>query len=174
MIRKVLLNEREEVDQVITEAFTTNEHGYGEEAELVEALRQEESYRPELDCLAIEDDRVVGHAFLSEIHIVDDVNHKESLGLALAPISVLPSYQGKGIGHQLMENMEEQAKKLGYSFITILGDPGYYHTFGYQEAKKYGIRCAFEVPEEYYMVKEILPGGLAQVEGTVRYSAAFG
>ena len=75
-------------------------------------------------------DRVVGHAFLSEIHVVDDVNHKESLGLTLNLISVLPSHKGKGIGHQLMENMEEQAKKLGYSFTTILGDPGYYHAFG--------------------------------------------
>ena len=57
----------------------------------------------------------------------------------MGPISVLPSFQRKGIGSLLMRHSIEKAKKIGYKAIILFGDPKYYQRFGFVNAKTYGI-----------------------------------
>ncbi|MER2032756.1 GNAT family N-acetyltransferase, partial [Exiguobacterium indicum] len=67
------------------------------EANLVDALREDEAAQPVFGRVAVTDKgEIVGHVLLSRIHI-DDIP-----SLALAPVGVLPVWQRKGIGSELI------------------------------------------------------------------------
>ena len=76
---------------------------------------------------------------------------KDTTLLALAPLSVLPDYQNKGIGLALMKAGHAIARKLGYEYSVVLGYPQYYSKVGYIPASKLGIEAPFEVEDEYFM-----------------------
>jgi len=59
--------------------------------------------------------------------------------ITFGPISVLPEFQGKGIGGKLIEHTKKLAKEMGYRCILIYGDPGFYSKFGFVQAEAYGI-----------------------------------
>ncbi len=77
-------------------AFETAEKSDGNEAELVEVLRKSNSYITELSLVAVENGRIVGHILFTKAYV------GEHVVLALAPLSVLPKYQRKGIGFALI------------------------------------------------------------------------
>lgn len=114
---------------------------------MVQRLRQDPAYHPKLSLIATDEKEMVGHVLLTEIKV------EKSSALALAPLSVHPLYQGKGIGRQLLLEAENVAKKEGYDTIIILGNPAYYSRFDYQTASDYGIKPPFEVDNQYFMVK---------------------
>ena len=93
--------------------------------------------------------------------------------LVLAPLDVLPAYQGKGIGAAILLELEKRAKILDYSFISILGHESYYPRFGYVPASQYQIQAPFEVPNENFMIKELIDGRLEGKSGVIQYSEAF-
>jgi putative acetyltransferase len=51
--------------------------------------------------------------------------------LALAPIAVVTARQRSGIGSSLVRAAIEHARDLGYAKIFVVGDPSYYHRFGF-------------------------------------------
>ncbi len=86
--------------------------------------------------------------------------------LALAPLSVLPSHQRRGIGLALMETGHDAARRLGYGYSIVLGHPRYYPKAGYVPAGLYGIRPPFDVPGEAFMALRLSSGAPAW---TARY-----
>lgn len=166
-IRQERTADYDEVYQVVKEAFASAEHRDGTEQDLVAALRKSKSFIPELSLVAIEDDRIVGHILFTKAH----VNHTEVL--ALAPLSVLPKYQNRGIGLSLIERGHSIAAKLGHTYSVVLGHPRYYPKAGYVPASRYGIRAPFDVEDENYMAV-CLCGEGKRLDGTVRYDPAFG
>ena len=103
--------------------------------------------------------------------IKDDKNEFESL--ALAPVSVLPEYQNKGIGGQLIVKAHERAIELGFRSVALIGHESYYPRFGYEPAVKFGIKFPFDVPSENCMVMELTANGLGGVKGMVEYPKEF-
>ncbi|MCF6515493.1 GNAT family N-acetyltransferase [Lactobacillus sp. S2-2] len=168
-IRKIKTEDYQAVKDLVITAFSKSEHGYGGEAELVEKIRNLDSYDHNLELVAEKYDHIIGHVLLSEIKI-QGINQ---YGFSLAPISVLPKNQNQKIGSQLMKKIEEQAKNTDKKFISILGNPDYYKKFGYKEAKKYNIKAPFEVPEKYYLIKSINDFNLNNFSGMIEYSSAF-
>lgn len=159
------------VKNLITDAFTHDEHGYNDEAELVAKIRNTKEYIPELEVVA-EDEGILGYALLSEVYL--NSAHQQYTGLVLAPIAVNPDSQKSGVGKLLMNELEKRAKALDYEFISILGHPEYYTKFGYKPASKYNILSPFkDVPDETFMIKEIKDDYLKDKEGTIQYSEAF-
>lgn len=138
---------------------------------LVERLRNSEAFIPELSIVAEINQKVAGHILLSMIKIVNNEN-KEFESLALAPVSVLPEYQGKGIGGKLIETAHKKAKELGFGSVILLGHESYYPRLLWN-GKKYGIKLPFDVPDENCMAIELIKGSLEGVEGTVVYPKAF-
>ncbi|MBP2966818.1 GNAT family N-acetyltransferase, partial [Acinetobacter baumannii] len=92
-----------QIKELIVEAFSKSEYGYTGEAELVDKIRQNNDY---LEVVYLEENKVIGHGLLSDSKIENHLNETVAKGLVLAPISVLPSHQGKGIGSQLMTALE--------------------------------------------------------------------
>ncbi len=101
-------------------------------------------------------------------------NHDyEYEALALAPLSVLPNYQNKGIGSKLINEGNKIAKELGFKVVIVLGHEKYYPKFGFKKASDYNIKASFEVPDNVFIALELIATGLSGISGTAIYSRAF-
>ncbi len=145
-----------------------------DEAELVDALRMStEAFDPELSLVAEFDGRVVGHILFSRCWIHDGAGRSVE-SLALAPMAVEPSLQGRGIGGQLVRRGLERAREQGFRSVIVLGHARYYPRFGFAPADGWCVRPPFAVPADHYMALELVPGALTGCAGTVRYAPEFG
>ena len=166
-IRQENQKDYEEVYRVIKTAFETAEHSDGNEHDLVVALRNSDSFIPELSLVAVKEDKIVGYILFTKIKIE---NHEE---IALAPLAVLPEYQKQGIGSMLIEQGHKIAKKLGYHYSIVLGSENYYPKFGYIPAIQYGIQAPFDVANENFMALK-LNATDTEIKGVVQYAKEFG
>jgi putative acetyltransferase len=99
--------------------------------------------------------QIVGHIAYSPIF--DKTN--KVIGVGLAPVAVLPEYQRKGIGSELIKEGNRIALSKGYIRIFVLGDTGYYRRFGFILAKEYNYYSEFDPGGEHFMVLGELPEG---------------
>lgn len=172
-IRKEEREDFKAVFDLIQSAFEKEEFTDHQEQFLVERLRDSEAFVPELSLVAEIDGKIAGYVLLTKLKIVAD-DLKETESLALAPVAILPEYQGKGVGGQLILAAHEKAKELGFHSIILLGHQDYYPRFGYEMAKNFGIKLPFDVPDENCMAIELSENALQHVSGTVRYPKEFG
>lgn len=146
--------------------------GRKDEPELVEDIRKSPGYIPELSLVAVEDGEVVGHILFSHVHI-----HTENGDipiLALAPMAVLPEYQNKGIGSQLVRHGLQECRRLGHTIVNVLGHPAFYPRFGFRPARALGINGPYtDAPDDAWMIQELKPGALDNIKGTVFYPKIF-
>lgn len=163
----------EGISKLVLEAFSAAEFTDGDEHNLVRRLRDSKAYIPELALVAKADGVIVGHVLFTKIKI-HAVGGKVFDSLALAPVSVHPRYQRKGIGASLIAEGHRIAQKLGYSSVILVGHPGYYPRFGYVKASKFGISAPLDVPEDAFMAVELIEGALKDVTGKVEYPPEFG
>ncbi len=171
LIRQEKSTDFKAVSDLIEKAFETVKFSDHKEQFLVEHLRESSSFIPELSLVAEIDDNIVGHILLTKLKIKNGQQEFDSL--ALAPVSVLPEYQRKGIGGKLIEHTHKVAKELGYKSIVLLGHEKYYPRFGYEQAHKFGIDLPFNAPKENCMVIELTKNGLNGVSGVCEYPKEF-
>ncbi len=156
------------VDGLLRAAF-----GGDDEAILVQQLRLCQAFVQELSLVAIYEGNVTGHILFTELPVYSD-GRLQTMSLALAPLSVLPGYQGRGIGTALTREGLEVARRLGYASAVVLGHAEYYPRFGFAPAGKWGIRAPFDVPGDHFMAVELVADSLKGVPGMVHYAAPFG
>ena len=171
IIRQEKVSDHKEVFNVIQTAFRSAAFTNHREQFLVERLRESDAFIPELSLVAEVDSGIVGHILLTKIGIDDGTEVFPSL--ALAPVSVLPSFQRKGIGSSLILHSHVRARELGYQSIVLLGHAEYYPRFGYERSDTYAIDLPFEAPKENCMVLRLVKEGLDGVSGMVVYPKAF-
>lgn len=159
------------VFQLITKAFENLPLSDHREQFLVQRLRKSTAFIPELSMVAEIKNKIVGHILLTKLKVKNGQDEFDSL--ALAPVSVLPEYQGKGIGGMLIQQAHKKAKELGYQSIILLGHEKYYPKFGYMQADNFGIEMPFDVPKENCMAIELIENGLEGISGTVEYPKEF-
>lgn len=102
---------------------------YVSEPLIVDLLRHNSLFNPDLSLVAVLDGKVIGHALFSPFKFV--VMGQEQSGVVLAPIAVEPEHQKKGVGKMLIEEGHQRAANLGYSFSLLCGHDTYYPKFGY-------------------------------------------
>jgi len=116
-------------------------------------------------------DKVVGHILFSPVTIESESLSFTAVGLG--PMAILPPYQKKGIGSQLIRAGIERCRQAGHEIVVVIGHPDYYPRFGFVPAKPKGIDCEFEAPEEAWMILELREGALAGRRGTVKFQPEF-
>lgn len=170
-IRKEEVKDYTAVFNLIAKAFETEEQSDHREQFLVEQLRDSGSFVDELSLVALYNDKIVGHLLLTKIKINN--NYQSFDSLALAPVSVLPEYQKLGVGSKLILAGHQKAIEMGFLSVVLLGHKDYYPRFGYQPCEMFHIRLPFDVPADFCMALELIPGSLKGVSGVVEYDAAF-
>lgn len=172
LIRQELTEEYNKTEEIVKRAFLNEEYSDKKEHILVNKIRKSDEFIPELSLVVLNQGKeIIGHILLSKIKIIDGDNVIDSL--ALAPVSVVPEYQKKGIGTQLIHAALKRAKELGYYSVIVLGHKNYYPKFGFQPASLWNIQAPFEVPDEVFMALELTDHALKNVQGVVHYSKAF-
>ena len=139
------------------------------EAELVQKLQQSDVGT--ISLVACLDDQVVGHILFSPVTVKN--NGGEFTAVALGPVAVAPNQQQKGIGSALCHAGLTACLQAGHTLVFVLGHANYYPRFGFVTAAPLGLRCQFDVPDEAFMVAELIPGALLDKRGTVFYHALF-
>ena len=135
-------------------------------------LRNSTNYIHDLDLVALVDNEVVGHIISTKAKVVD-VHNTEHEILCVGPLSVLPTFQKKGIGSALMNHSILVAKKLGFTGMILFGNPDYYHRFGFRNAQEYGITTKEGQNFEPFMALELQTNGLMYNNGMFIEDSAF-
>ncbi|MBQ8201158.1 MAG: N-acetyltransferase [Clostridia bacterium] len=163
-----LLPSLELVEQVFTD------HENAEEGRtvrsLVEEIRSKEYYLPELELLMLEDGVPVGYVMFSRFHI--EGRYTDRL-LLLSPAAVRTDLQRQHISRDLIEYGFEKARAMGFTAAMVEGNPANYHSRGFETSAPHGIVAGEKIHLPHVdclMVKELVPGGLDGIQGTVDYS----
>ena len=138
------------------------------EARLVDRLRG--NGKAVVSLVAEVDGRVVGHILFSPVSV--EGYPEITNGLGLAPVSVLPELQRRGIGSRLVQDGLAVSLRTDYQFVVVLGEPSFYGRFGFRDAGVRGLRNEYGA-EDAFMVLEVRPGSLPENGGLVKYSAEF-
>jgi putative acetyltransferase len=171
-IRNEQVSEFRFVEELTREAFW-NVHVPGcNEHFLLHNLRQSEDFIKKLDLVSEHEGRVIGHIVYTRAVI------KQESGAAIdvvcfGPVSVLPQFQKRGVGSQLIRRSLEIAREMGFVAVLIYGDPRYYHRFGFRCAERYDIRTADGKYAVALMALELQPGALAHAAGRFLESPGF-
>jgi putative acetyltransferase len=142
--------------------------GHDKEAGLTHALLHDDSARPLLSLLAIDEEEVLGHILFTTVRIAG--NRKTVSSMILAPLAVLPAVQNRGVGGALIRAGLDKLSAAGVDLVFVLGHPGYYPRYGFEPAGVHGLAAPYPIPEKdagAWMVQELRDGVLGTVRGTI-------
>lgn len=137
------------------------------EAGLVDDLRASEAWLPALSLIAADDSgTVIGHVLATR----GQVDTLPALGLA--PLSVRPDRQRRGVGSALMHAVLAAADALDEPLVAVLGDPDYYRRFGFQPGADHGVAPPVAAWGPHFQVR-LLTAHTPDVRGVFSYAAPF-
>ncbi|MFF7065676.1 GNAT family N-acetyltransferase [Pseudomonas sp. NPDC008258] len=160
-IRDERAEDLKQITAVTVAAFEQAEHSSHTEQFIVDALR--EAGQLIVSLVAVDEDQVVGHVVISPVTVSTGAAGWYGLG----PISVLPAWQGRGVGAALMKAALSDLQKQGAAGCVVLGDPAYYSRFGF--IANTGLVLP-GVPQAYFQALSFRGGFPA---GVVEYHPAF-
>ena len=152
--------------------YSVNQLAFGQPTEAILVVKLRIACPEALSLVAVMDDQIVGHILFTPVTVADPKG--EIKGMGLAPMSVLPDFQGRGIGSQLVRAGLEILSKRPISFIIVLGHPEYYPRFGFVPASGQGLTCQWPgVPDEAFMVLIFDDLVMSKASGMVKYREEF-
>ena len=149
------------ISEVLKSAFPTDQ-----EAQLLERLRRH--HRLLISLVAEVEGVIVGQIAFSEIKIEGTLYN--STGVGLAPLSVRPELQRRGLGAQLIREGLAACEAGGVGFVVVLGAPEYYHRFGFRNADLFKLENEYGAGEAF-MALALKEGSITA--GLVRYGPEF-
>lgn len=168
-IRVATESDRNEILNIHKQAFG-NEKG-PVIAKLVDDLVIDETAKPILSLVAVDDSKLVGHILFTKA-IVTQTEASVSAQI-LAPLAILPVAQKCGIGQDLIKEGLNQLKTSGTELVFVLGHPTYYPRCGFAPAGVHGFEAPYIIPKEHsaaWMVQELNGNVLGRINGKVKCS----
>jgi len=159
--RTETINDVPAIEKITIAAFKYHSHSDQTEHLIISKLRAEQALS--LSLVAELNGIIVGHIAFSKVKI----NNEYLSWFGLAPVSVMPDFQHKGIGSKLVRAGINAIKALGAKGCVLLGEPEYYSRFGFRKCDNLVLTG---VPAEYFQAL-LLEGDLP--EGEVHYHHAF-
>lgn len=161
-IREANDDDRLTILKIVEAAFAR-----ADEAAIVEKLWADNAVA--LDLVAEIDGAIVGHCAFSPV--AADPALKGVL-LGMAPVSVLPGFQNRGVGGAMIETGIDYCRTRGASLVVVLGAPEYYSRFGFAPASAKNIRWdAMDAGDAFQLIDF---ADLKQTpQRTIRYHDAF-
>ena len=163
----------EAIDGVIRAAYDDANYSTGEEERLVRRLRhdQPDQFKP-IELVAKLAGRVIGYVMISGAHMAENPAQIK-LGV-VGPVVVDPLYRGRGLGWRLTQDAEIVARYAGIGVLAAIGWPAYWRQFGYLRASEFGVKPAFTIDNEFFLIKELYPAALLRLNGEWHFPAQWG
>lgn len=150
-IRQTNTNDFDNIMNVEKQAF-----GYDKEAKLVAELLEDRTAEPRVSLLAFYNNKAIGHILFTRAYI-EGIEECPMIHI-LAPLAVIPEFQGKGIGKLLINTGFQLLKEKGTHLIFVLGHKEYYPKCGFiPDAKSLGYPAPYPIPEEYADCWMVIP-----------------
>jgi len=168
-IRQSTEAERKEILNIHLQAF--GEAKGPEIAKLVDDLLDDETAKPVLSLVAVENNKLIGHILYTKAV----VTQTEALISAqiLAPLAILPEEQSRGVGEKLINEGLRLFKDSGTELVFVLGHPSYYPRCGFNPAGAQGYDAPYLIPEEHagaWMVQALNGDALEKHSGKIQCS----
>ena len=146
----------------------TDAFGHNKESNLVNDLLNDDSAKPLLSLLAVDDKEAVGHILFTKVRITG--NEDALFAMILAPLAIMPNAQGKGVGGKLIKEGLSQLFEANVNLVFVLGHPEYYPRFGFKPAGIRGFEAPYPIPDKNasaWMVQELRPGVIGNFSGKI-------
>lgn len=163
-IRRETPADYRETESVTREAFWNQFAPGCCEHYLLHVMRDSKDFVPELDFVAVSEGKIIGNVVYAKGTVIGD-DEKEYEVLTLGPISVLPEYQGRGVGKELIAYSRKVAEAMGFRAVFLCGDPAYYTKAGFVPAKHFRIRTEDNMYAEALQVFELQEKALFGITG---------
>ncbi len=167
VIRLERNDEHREVENLIREAFWNVYRPGCLEHYVINQLRNDPSFVPELDFVMEKDGILIGqNMFMRAVIKADD--GRDIPIMTMGPIGIHPEFKRKGFGKILLEYSIKKAAALGCGALCFEGNIDFYGKSGFTYASEFGIRY-HGLPEgadaSFFLCKELIPGYLDGVTG---------
>ena len=171
VLRREEPSDHRAVETLTREAFWGMDSPGCTEHLLVHRLREIDAFVPELDLVAVVDGAVVGNIVYTRAQVVGENQAWDVL--TFGPLSVLPAYQGTGVGAALMRHTLAEAARLGHRAVVVYGHPDYYPRFGFRRASELRITAPGGASFDALMARPLVGGGLNGVHGEFHEDPVF-
>ncbi len=150
--------------EVVAKAF-----GREDEAALLDELRQQGCLMFSL--VAESHGKLIGHVAFSTLPL--ETGDGTLIAAALAPMSVVPEWQRKGVGSALIHRGMTICRERSVPIVVVVGDPAYYGRFGF--TAEAACKLVSPISGPAFQALELQPGALENLGwARVRYPKPFG
>lgn len=166
-IRLERKEEYREVEALVREAFWNVYRPGCLEHYVLNQLRNDPDFVPELDFVMEKDRRIIGQNIFMRASIKADDGRDIPI-MTMGPICIAPEFQRQGYGKILLDYSLEKAEKLGCGAVCFEGNIDFYGKSGFTFASQYGIRYHGLLEGEdasFFLCKELIPGYLSGITG---------
>ncbi len=167
IIRLEKTEEHRETEALVREAFWNVYRPGCLEHYVLNQLRSDEAFVPELNFVMEKDGRLIGQNMFMRTAIKADDGLDLPI-MTMGPICISPELQGQGYGKILLDYSLEKAAELGCGALCFEGNINFYGKSGFTYASEFGIRY-HGLPEgadaSFFLCKELKKGYLDGISG---------
>ena len=167
LIRLEKKEEYREVEHMVRESFWNVYRPGCLEHYVLNQLRSDPAFVPELDFVMELDGRLIGQNVFMRAEIKADDGRDIPI-MAMGPICITPELKRKGYGKTLLDFSLKKAQELGCGAVCFEGNIDFYGKSGFVQASEFGIRY-HGLPEgedaSFFLCKELIPGYLDGIYG---------
>lgn len=167
IIRLEKTEEHRETEALVREAFWNVYRPGCLEHYVLNQLRSDEAFVPELNFVMEKDGILIGQNLFMRAAIKADDGSDLPI-MTMGPICISPELQGQGYGKILLDYSLEKAAELGCGALCFEGNINFYGKSGFTYASEFGIRY-HGLPEgadaSFFLCKELKKGYLDGISG---------
>lgn len=175
IIRLERKEEYREVENLVRESFWNIYRPGCLEHYVLNQLRNDEAFVPELDFVMEKDGVIIGqNIFMRAVIKADD--GRDIPIMTMGPICIAPELKRQGYGKILLDYSLEKAKEMGCGALCFEGNIDFYGRSGFKYASEYGIRY-HGLPEgedaSFFLCRELTEGYLDGISGEYATPAGY-
>ena len=175
IIRQEEIKDYRETENLVREAFWNVYRPGCLEHFVLHSFRGRQEFARDLDFVMEADGALIGQVMFVRNSLAD-VHGRQVPILSLGPIGILPEYQRKGYGKQLLDYALEQASKTEAVGVFLEGNINFYGKSGFVVASSLGIRYMDEPEDDvvpYFLCKALKPECHALAEARYRVPRGY-
>ena len=167
IIRLEKNEEYRKTERLVREAFWNVYRPGCLEHYVLNQLRNDPAFVPELDFVMEKDGQLIGQNIFVRANIKADSGRDIPI-LTMGPICIAPEFKRQGYGKILLDYSLGKAAELGFHAVCFEGNINFYGKSGFTFAREFGIRY-HGLPEDadssFFLCKELTPEYLNGITG---------